>query len=583
MPFGVLSVHLYTLLLAIAALVCAGCGGALYLQDRSRRVHQLAAALMVGCGYWSLCQALSTVTSDREVARAIADVAAPGWIFIGPLMLHIAMATSGPQARALRWFRNALYAASVAMLPLLWFSDLVVVRVERVSWGWTYEMGPLLLANSVLHLIAIAAGGLCLRRAARDLSEAEQRQLPWIAVAGVSLIVLATISDFVLPAAGIACPQLGTIGLAGLGGILVWTIRHFGYTVMAPGGFSHEILRLLPDGVAMLRTDGRIRAANEGLARLAGRPIDRLDDMPVSELLTWSFDSADQEEVDCELRTAGGGRIPVSVSSEPLHDRQGHDLGRVIVVRDLREVADLRHRLVTSARLAAVGELAAGIAHEINNPMAFVRSNLSQLEGRWKEVRAELERAGRSDALREALGDVDELLVDSIEGVDRAVEIVRNVKGFAHPGNGGREPVDLNRLLEDALRLIAPQLRGRAEVERQFGEVPELSGVPQQLRQVFVNLLLNASQAISPGGHIRLTTRIEGGRAVVTVADDGTGIAPEIIDRIFDPFFTTKPVGEGTGLGLGIAYQIVRSHGGAISVESTPGHGAAFRVELPLG
>jgi two-component system, NtrC family, sensor kinase len=255
----------------------------------------------------------------------------------------------------------------------------------------------------------------------------------------------------------------------------------------------------------------------------------------------------------------------------------------VVVVRDLREVADLRHRLVTSARLAAVGELAAGIAHEINNPMAFVRSNLSQLESRWKEVRAELEGPGCSDAVREALGDVDELLEESIEGVDRAVEIVRNVKGFAHPGGGGREPVELNRLLEDALRLIAPQLRGRAEVQKEFGELPELFGVPQQLRQVFVNLLLNASQAISPGGHIRITTRVEGGRAVVVVADDGPGIAPEIIDRIFDPFFTTKPVGEGTGLGLGIAYQIVRSHGGAIRVDSTPGHGATFRVELPTG
>jgi signal transduction histidine kinase len=100
---------------------------------------------------------------------------------------------------------------------------------------------------------------------------------------------------------------------------------------------------------------------------------------------------------------------------------------------------------------------------------------------------------------------------------------------------------------------------------------------------VFVNLLLNASPAISSGGRIRLSTRVESSRAVVTVSDDGPGIAPEIIDRIFDPFFTTKPVGEGTGLGLGIAYQIVRSHGGAIRVESTPGHGASFRVELPVG
>jgi signal transduction histidine kinase len=574
-------VHPYTLLLAIACLVCAGCGGALYLQDRARRANQLAALLLLGCGYWALCQALMTVADDPERVSAIAVISAPGWLFIGQLMLHIAMEATGTRQRALVWFRNALYLYGAALLPYVWLSDRVTRPLERVSWGWTFELDPAVMLLSTGHLLAVVAAGSCLRSAARGLSDAERRQLPWIAVAGIAPLALGALSDFVLPGLGIPCPRLGTAGLAVFGGISVWVVNHFGYSVVTPGGFSQEILRLLPDGVAMLRPDGRIRAANEGLARLAAQPVERMDGMPVSELLTWSFDSADHDEVDCELRTAGGGRIPVAVSSERLRDRQGNDLGHVVVVRDLREVADLRHRLVTSARLAAVGELAAGIAHEINNPMAFVRANLSQLESRWKEVRAELERAGRADALRDALGDVDELVADSLEGVDRAVEIVRNVKGFAHPGNGGREPVDLHRILEDALRLIAPQLRGRAEIEREFGTLPELQGVPQQLRQVFVNLLLNASQAIAPGGRIRLSTRSENGRAVVIVADDGPGIAPEIIDRIFDPFFTTKPVGEGTGLGLGIAYQIVRSHGGAIKVESPLGKGATFRVELP--
>ena len=573
--------HPYTLLLAFACLVCAGCGGALYLQAPSRRVHQLAALLLVGCAHWALCQALLTMTRDPVTARQIFDVAVPGWIFVGPLMLHIAMEMAGTQRRQVFWLRNAVYACSIAILPLCWWTDWVSTPGDRTSWGWTYEMGPGLSIFGCVALVAVGAGALCLHGAARGLSDAERRQIPWVASAVAAQITLTTVTDLVLPAFGIDFPQLGTIGLAMLGGLSIWFVNHFGYSVVTPGGFSAEILRLLPDGVAMLRPDGRIRAANEGLARLAAQPVQRMDGMPVSELLTWSFDSADHDEVDCELRTAGGGRIPVAVSSEQLRDRQGNDLGRVVVVRDLREVADLRHRLVTSARLAAVGELAAGIAHEINNPMAFVRANLSQLESRWKEVRAELERAGRAEALRDALGDVDELVADSLEGVDRAVEIVRNVKGFAHPGNGGREPLDLHRILEDVLRLIAPQLRGRAEVEKNFEELPELTGVPQQLRQVFVNLLLNASQAISPGGHIRLSTRSENGRAVVIVADDGPGIAPEIIDRIFDPFFTTKAVGEGTGLGLAIAHQIITSHGGAIKVESPPGQGATFRVELP--
>jgi signal transduction histidine kinase len=574
--------HPYTVILVLSSLVCAACGGAHYLQDRTRRANQLTALLLLGCAHWALCQAMITISDDLERVQAITSFSAIGWTFIPALILHISMEISGARGRAVRWLRNTLYGMGGIMLPFTWWTDLVARPLQRYGWGWTFEVGPLLIADATLAMVALVVAARCMLMAASSLSDAERRQLRWIAFASAGQITLACVSDVVLPALGLPGPQLGTPGLAVLAGVSVYVVAHFGYSVMAPSSFASEILRLLPDGVAMLRPDGRIRTANEGLGRLAALPLERLENLPIGELLTWSFDSSENDEVDCELLTAAGGRIPVAVASAALRDRQGHSLGRIVVVRDLREVADLRHRLVTSARLAAVGELAAGIAHEINNPMAFVRSNLSQLEERWKEVRAELDRAGRATALRETLGDVDELLSDSLEGVDRAVEIVRGVRNFAHPGRDGRELVDIHRLLEDALRLISPQLRGRAEVERRFGSLAEVPGVPQQLRQVFVNLLLNASQAISPGGHIWLETRVESNRAVVVVADNGPGIPPEIIDRIFDPFFTTKPVGEGTGLGLGIAYQIVRSHGGAIHVDSTPGRGARFRVELPL-
>jgi signal transduction histidine kinase len=575
-------VHPYTLLLAIASMVSAACGGALYLQGRERRANQLAGLLFLGCSLWALCEALISVATDLATARAIHHVSAPGRLFIGPLALHIAMEATEVRSRGLCRVRNALYAVGVFMLWLDWWTPWLIEPVRRVSWGFTLEPGPLLVPLWAMNMGALGAAMIALRTGIGAMSEAERRQLPWIAAVGAVPIAATSISDVVLPVLGIPFPSLGAVGLTMLGALAVWTVVHFGYSLMTPGGFSGDILRLLPDGVAMLRPDGRIRSANEGLARLSAHPVHRLEGLPVSELLTWSFESSGHDEVDCELRTAAGGRIPVAVTSALVRDRQGHALGRVVVVRDLREVADLRHRLVTSARLAAVGELAAGIAHEINNPLAFVRSNLSQLEARWKEVRDELERAGRSAAVREVLGDVEELVGDSVEGVDRAVEIVRGVRNFAHPGSDGREPANLHELLEDALRLISPQLRGRAQLERRYGELPDVTCTPQQLRQVFVNLLLNASQAISPGGRIRLATRLEASRAVVVIEDDGPGIAPEIIDRIFDPFFTTKPVGEGTGLGLGIAYQIVRSHGGTIRVDSAPGCGAKFRVELPV-
>jgi signal transduction histidine kinase len=272
--------------------------------------------------------------------------------------------------------------------------------------------------------------------------------------------------------------------------------------------------------------------------------------------------------------------LPVSVSSAPLRDPLGGALGRVIVVRDLRELADLRRQLITSARLAGVGELAAGIAHEINNPLAFVRSNLTQLAEVWKELRTLPEVSGDP----EWLGDVDALFEESIEGVDRAAEIVRSVRRFAHAGTASREPTELRPLLEDVLHVASAQLRSRVNVLREFDDsLPRVVCAPQQLRQVFLNLVVNAAQAVEADGHVLVATRSDGpDHVIVSVADDGCGIPPEVIDRIFDPFFTTKPVGVGTGLGLGIAHQIVSSHGGEIQVESTPGTGTVFRVRLPI-
>ena len=252
---------------------------------------------------------------------------------------------------------------------------------------------------------------------------------------------------------------------------------------------------------------------------------------------------------------------------------------RPVPVQDPRELADLRRQLVTSARLAAVGELAAGIAHEINNPLAFVRSNLSQLEAIWKELRL----LPADPAHAELMRDVDALFEESIEGVDRAAEIVRSVRSIAHAGSAEREPTDLRPLLEDVLHVASARLRSRVNVLREFDEsLPRVVCAPQQLRQVFLNLVINAAQAVEPGGHVLVATRPDGDHVIVSVADDGCGIPPHLMDRIFDPFFTTKPVGVGTGLGLGIAHQIVSSHGGEIQVVSTPGHGSVFRVRLPV-
>jgi PAS domain S-box-containing protein len=347
--------------------------------------------------------------------------------------------------------------------------------------------------------------------------------------------------------------------------------------------------------VAVLYRSSRIRAANPAMARISGYSPEELVGMDMQQMLADPFNRSHTEPgigepgfgFESYLIRQDGERVLVSIATSELRNRHGLPIGLVAVVRDLREVYELRHRLITSARLAAVGELAAGIAHEINNPIAYVRANLTQLQDHWKTVRGQIAGDDRHAMLAETAKEAEELLFESLEGVDRAAEIVRGVKGFAHAGPRTRETADINGLLDDVLRMAAPQLRHCVTISRNFEALPQVSCSSQELKQVFLNLVLNAGQAVAADadardGTIWITTERVEDEVVVRVEDDGPGIDPEILDRIFDPFFTTKKVGEGTGLGLGIAYQIIHSHGGNIAVASESGAGAAFTVRLPI-
>jgi len=252
----------------------------------------------------------------------------------------------------------------------------------------------------------------------------------------------------------------------------------------------------------------------------------------------------------------------------------------VIAIRDLREVMTLRNRLVTSGRLAAVGELAAGIAHEINNPITFVRGNLMQLRRDWSSLMTASEKLDSEVDLDSLFCEGEEMLDESVEGVDRIATIVRDVGAISHAGVGNPQRVDVNELLENAVNVAA--LSFSVTVERRYSDIPEVLCAPQQLKQVFLNLLLNAFQAIGDFGNIRLVTDFALGQVEIRIEDDGCGIPEEAMERIFDPFFTTRPVGEGTGLGLALCYQIVRNHGGEISVRSRVGVGTSVRIRLPL-
>jgi PAS domain S-box-containing protein len=262
-----------------------------------------------------------------------------------------------------------------------------------------------------------------------------------------------------------------------------------------------------------------------------------------------------------------------------------------------------QQQLVQADKLASIGQLAAGVAHEINNPIGYIFSNFSTLNTYLEQLFAMLDAyreaepglpadsAGRLRALRDEIdldflrGDIPALMAESREGIVRVRHIVQDLKDFSRV-DANQEWVwtDLHRGIDSTLNIVSNEVKYKADVVKQYGDLPDIECLPLQINQVVMNLIVNAAHAIGPErGRITVSTGREGDAMVwIDIADNGSGIAPETLSRIFDPFFTTKAVGKGTGLGLSLAYGIVQKHSGRIEVDTTPGEGTRFRVLLPV-
>ncbi len=259
-------------------------------------------------------------------------------------------------------------------------------------------------------------------------------------------------------------------------------------------------------------------------------------------------------------------------------EERSRDLGRA---EERAETA--AQAMITSDRLRAVGEFAVGMANELNNPLAYVRANLTLLDSHWQDVCKELPANAFANHDVDVLGEGIELIGESLEGLDHASAIIQAVRGLEHTGDGSLEPEALNELCEKALRVAIPQLRANTSIERCYEDSLEVTCASQQLQQVLLALIFNADHAMrDTGGVIRIETRRDDLEAVLCVSDEGEGVDPGIQDRIFEPFFTTKPAGEGTGLGLSIAREIARRHGGDVQIASGSGVGVSFEVRIPL-
>lgn len=264
------------------------------------------------------------------------------------------------------------------------------------------------------------------------------------------------------------------------------------------------------------------------------------------------------------------------------------------VAEQVQTIEATQRRLYQSEKLASVGQLAAGVAHEINNPIGFIASNLNTAQGylqrlgHWAEQLpaapdlAAVQQAWAAADLGFVLQDFSDLIDESRSGAARVARIVADLKGFSRVDQGGEEAADINAIIRQVCNVAEGQIRGRLAPVFVLGEVPPLRCNAAQLGQVILNLLLNAADAVTPPGVVTFETAVAQGQLRLRVHDNGGGIPPTVLPRIFDPFFTTKEVGRGTGLGLTVSNDIVRAHGGRIEVDSRPGAGTTFTVWLPL-
>ncbi len=333
----------------------------------------------------------------------------------------------------------------------------------------------------------------------------------------------------------------------------------------------------------------------------------KVDNTTIGVISINRIEGEEYSEADVTAGMALIKLIVMALENVRLHAEQANRIEELSALNNEMQTMNARleeahNQLLQQEKLASIGQLAAGVAHEINNPVGYVNSNLTTLEDYFNKLIEMLDAYERVESLLDPVApekkdldfvkqvtdlsflkeDIFDMIKECQEGVGRVRQIVQDLKQFSHVDSQEWQLDDLHKGLDSTLNIVYNEIKYKANVRKEYGELPPVECLASQLNQVFMNLLVNAAQAIDESGEIVLRTGVSDGHVWVEVEDSGKGISKEHLNRIFDPFFTTKPVGKGTGLGLSLSYGIVKKHRGRIEVRSEIGKGTAFRIWLPV-
>lgn len=581
----------FSLFKAACAVVSVALAAGLLARDHGLKANRLIAAFLFCNAYWALLEFFLYQTADAEAATRYFRFMSIGWIPLGTLCAHASLTLSTMERRSLRNLLPACYAGLAIMLPVAIGTDWVIRSARPISVGWNAEFGPGMAAAYLLMAMPLVAVLGSWRVVLRAGEGGGQHLLARIVFFGISsALVCGTLTAVALPILGIEAVGFTTALLAGVGVAVTWTLRRFGHSLISAEAFAREILDTLEDGVILVDDDGRIRDANRAFLRWVGEPETRVLAQPAK---AWLPELAGKTSCGApaegsrlgHVRTRIGETVPVVVSRPVPCEGAGRHVGHAYVLRDRREIVSLQRQLVVSARLAAVGDLAAAISTSISEPAARLQDEFTGLALDWESSGDLAMLAGVHEECAEAIAEGRELVGECVEGADRIFSIVREVAGFSSENERDDfAPHALDQIVRRSVRIAQVQAPKGLEIEARVDTDVKILCHYAEIERVVTNLLVNALHALDGecgGENVVVAVAAQDGRALLHVEDDGCGIDPDALDRIFDPFFTTKPVGKGTGLGLAISYHIVKAHGGEIRVSSEPGRGTSVAVELP--
>ena len=586
------------LLPALATCAVALSIASLILARRERSpIHWVYLMLLLSIASWTGGVAWRhTHTDDAGIRRAL-DFILLGIHAAPPLWFWLAALYTRSSLLGQRWLRVASWVLPSLAYAAWWTNDQHGLYAKEISHA-ALSAGPRVWAGPIFWMnlswiLAFAASGvwLLLAHAWRlRRTRGRQRAMEMVVAALAPLLLSQVYLFHLLPVRYDLTPS----------GLCITLLIFYG--LLARGGSfealplaRRDVIDALPDGVLVADPEGVVLDANPAARELLGVDSRAPTGLPLEAVLTGAAVEEDGAELSRELgralvggsrgtvgfETRRGRRIELAVA--PVRAASGQPAGIYAVLRDSTERYRYERIVRQSQKLESVGVLAAGVAHEVNNPLAFIQANLGSLLQMADTVERNLPRLPEKDA--EELVELREMLDDSLEGIARISRIVNRLRRFSRTSEDRSGPVDANRAIEEALRFARLGRSGGWQVDSRLApELPPVRGSRDALTQLLLNLLVNAAQAVAhrPDGRIDVESRAAGDVVVISVRDNGPGVPAGIRNHIFDPFFTTKPPDEGTGLGLAIAFDIAREYGGRLELCEEHGFGACFRLSLPV-